>query len=241
MSNSIIMKSTLYGVSVGPGDPGLLTVNAVETIRSCGTVCYPVKKPGEKSVALEIVAGAVSLEGKDIVELVFSMDPDDSVRRASEKVALDKLCGILESGKNVAMVVLGDIGVYSTYMYINDAVKARGSPTKIIAGIPSFVYGASKAGMPLMLGNESFCVIPMAKDSSDRLDRALKEMDNIVVMKAFKSMDRIAELMEANGVPLDRATVISNLGMEGEYIGPMKAGREYGYFTTVIIKRCTRI
>ena len=219
----------------------MLTVSAVEAIRSCQTICYPVKKPGEVSTALEIARSAVSLDGKEIVELVFSMDPDDSVRRASEKVALDKLCGVLASGKDVAMVVLGDIGVYSTYMYIDAAVRERGFQTRIVAGIPSFVYGASKAAMPLMLGNESFCVIPMAKDSSDRLDNALKTMDNIVVMKAFKSMDRIADLMESNGIPLEKATVISNLGMEGEYIGPIVRGREYGYFTTVIIKRCTRI
>ena len=219
----------------------MLTVSAVEAIRSCQTICYPVKKPGEVSTALEIARSAVSLDGKEIVELVFSMDPDDSVRRASEKVALDKLCGVLASGKDVAMVVLGDIGVYSTYMYIDAAVRERGFQTRIVAGIPSFVYGASKAGMPLMLGNESFCVIPMAKDSSDRLDNALKTMDNIVVMKAFKSMDRIADLMESNGIPLEKATVISNLGMEGEYIGPIVRGRDYGYFTTVIIKRCSRI
>ena len=235
------MKSMLYGVSVGPGDPGMLTLSAVEAIRDCETICYPVKKAGEKSTALEIARSAVSLEGKEIVELVFSMDPEDSVRRASEKVALDKLCGILDSGKDVAMVVLGDIGVYSTYMYIDQAVRDRGYRTKVIAGIPSFVYGASKAGLPLMLGNESFCVIPMAKDSADRLDEALKDMDNIVVMKAFKSIDKIISLMKANNVPLERATVISNLGMDGEYIGPLVADREYGYFTTVIIKRCSRI
>lgn len=235
------MSSTLFGVSVGPGDPGLLTLNAVEVLRSCDTICYPVRKPGEESTALNIARGAVSMEGKQIEELVFSMDPDDSVRRASEKVALDKLCGILASGKDVAMVVLGDIGVYSTYMYIDAAVRERGFDSRIIAGIPSFVYGASKARMPLMLGNESLCVIPMAKDSADRLDQALKDQDNIVVMKAFKSIPKIASLMKANGVPLDKATVISNLGMEGEYIGPLDADREYGYFTTVLIKRCSRI
>jgi precorrin-2/cobalt-factor-2 C20-methyltransferase len=65
----------------------------------------------------------MSFDGKELVELVFSMDPDDSVRRASEKVALDKLCGILDRGDDVAMVVLGDIGVDSTYMYIDEAVR----------------------------------------------------------------------------------------------------------------------
>ena len=235
------MGNMLNVVSVGPGDPGLMTLNAVEALKSCDTICYPVRKSGEESTAMDIARGAVSMDGKDILELVFSMDPEDSVRRASEKVALDKLCGILDNGKDVAMVVLGDTGVYSTYMYIDGPLRERGVNIQIIAGIPSFVYGASKAGIPLMLGNESLCVIPMAKDSADRLDKALKDQDNIVVMKAFNSIPKIIELMERNDVPLDKAIVISNLGMEGEYIGPLDKGREYSYFTTVLIKRCSRI
>jgi precorrin-2/cobalt-factor-2 C20-methyltransferase len=119
------MSGRLYGVSVGPGDPGLITLNALQVLKDCKVICYPSKKPGEDSVALEIARGAMSFEGKELVELVFSMDPEDSVRRASEKVALDKLCGILDRGDDVAMVVLGDIGVYSTYMYIDEAVRGR--------------------------------------------------------------------------------------------------------------------
>lgn len=235
------MTSVLYGVSVGPGDSSMLTLKAAEILKNCDTICYPAKKEGEASVALEIARGAVDLDGKEIVELVFSMDPEDSVRRASEKVALAKLCDVLRSGKDVAFVVLGDIGVYSTYMYIDSMVREAGFRTEIIPGIPSFVYGAAKAKMPLMLGNETFCVIPMAKDNASRLDQALKTQDNIVVMKAFNSIGKIIELMESNDVPLDRATVISNLGLEGEYIGPLAADRKYGYFTTVIIKRCSNI
>ena len=30
------MKGTLYGVSVGPGDPGLVTLRAVEVLRGAG-------------------------------------------------------------------------------------------------------------------------------------------------------------------------------------------------------------
>lgn len=219
----------------------MLTLKAAEILSKCEVICYPSKKEGEDSVALEIARQAVDLDDKEIVELVFSMDPEDSVRRASEKVALDKLCGVLSSGKNVAFVVLGDIGVYSTYMYIDQMVKDRGFETEIVPGIASFIYGAAKAGIALMLGNESFSVIPMAKDSADRLDIALKTNDNIVVMKAFNSIDKIIELMNSNGVPLEKATVISNLGLEGEYIGPLDPKRHYGYFTTVIIKRCSRI
>ena len=34
----------------------------------------------------------------------------------------------------------------------------------------------------------------------------------------------------------NNAVVISNVGLEGEYVGPLDPDREYGYFTTMVIK-----
>ena len=34
----------------------------------------------------------------------------------------------------------------------------------------------------------------------------------------------------------NNALIISNVGMDGEYVGPLIPAREYGYFTTMIIK-----
>ena len=34
----------------------------------------------------------------------------------------------------------------------------------------------------------------------------------------------------------NNAIVISNVGMEGEYVGPLIPDRAYGYFKTMIIK-----
>ena len=88
-----------------------------------------------------------------------------------------------------------------------------------------------------MIGNEGLAIVPVAKENSHLLKDALENFDNVVVMKAFKSMPMIADLMESLGIPLSAATVVSNVGMEGEYIGPMDVGRTYGYFTTVLIKK----
>lgn len=231
------MKGKLYGVSVGPGDPELMTIRSKRILDGCDIIGYPVKRAGEGSTALSIVGAVVDLEGRDVREFVFSMDPNDSVRREHEKVAISELIGLLGQGKDVALITLGDVGIYSTYMYVDRAVRDAGYDTEVVPGINSFSHGASLAGLPLTLGDEGLCVIPMAKDREDLLDAALGRFENIVVMKAFKSMGRIAELMDSHGVPRDRATVMSNVGMEGEYIGPLDTGRDYGYFTTVLIKR----
>ena len=47
------MAGTLYGVGVGPGDPKLLTIQAVETLRAADCIAYPIS--GGENVALGIV------------------------------------------------------------------------------------------------------------------------------------------------------------------------------------------
>ncbi len=234
---SDIMAGKLYGIGVGPGDTGLMTLRAKEILDKCDIIGYPVKNLGEGSVALDIIKPAVDISGKEIVEFLFSMNPDDSVREKCRAEAMDRMCGLLDQGKDIAMVTLGDVGVYSTYMYIDGAIKARGYETEVVPGIPSFCHGAAVAGLPLMIGNEGLAVVPVAKENSKLLDSALENFDNVVVMKAFKSIGMIADLMASKGIDISCATVISNVGMEGEYVGPMVVDREYGYFTTVLIKK----
>ncbi len=231
------MAGKLYGVSVGPGDPGLLTLKAKELIDKSAVVAYPVHKRGEDSTALDIVKGATDLSGKKILELLFSMNPDDKVREACRSEAVKELTEALDSGMDVAMISLGDVGVYSTYMYVDEQIRNLGYETEVIPGITSFCGGAAEARIPLMIGDEDLTVIPMAKKDNGRLDLFLASSDNLVVMKAWDSMQVLADLMEKNGIPLKNATVISNVGMEGEYIGPIDVNRKYGYFTTVIVKK----
>lgn len=233
------MAGKLYGIGVGPGDPGLLTLKAKEILDKCGIIAYPVRKVGEGSTAFDIIRQVVDVSEKSIEEFLFSMDPDDSVREKCRADAMDKMCRLLDNGEDIAMVTLGDVGVYSTYMYIDNEIASRGYETEVVPGIPSFCHGAALAGMPLMIGNEGLAVVPVAKENSKLLHEALRNFDNVVVMKAFKSMNLIAGEMDELEIPRSGATVVSNVGMEDQYIGPLDLEREYGYFTTVIVKKNT--
>lgn len=231
------MKGKLFGVSVGPGDYKMITLRAKEALENSDIICFPAKAKGSSSFALSIIQQAIDITDKRIEELVFSMDPRDEVRRESENIAIKRMCQLMDEGHNIAMITIGDAGVYSTYMYTDAKIREMGYETEVIPGISSFTYGAAMARLPLMIGDESFCVIPMAKGNADRLEKAIIEMDNIVVMKAFDSMDVIADIMKRNDIPLDRATVMCDVGTEKEYIGPIDLKREFGYFTTVLIKK----
>ena len=231
------MKGKLYGIGVGPGDPGLMTLRAKELLEKSHVIAYPVKKIGEDGTALEIVKQIVDVSGKEIVELLFSMNPDDEVRKKCRSESIDRICEILDGGKDVAMITLGDVAVYSTYMYLDKRISDRGYDTEVVPGIPSFCHGAAKARLPLMIGNESLAVVSMAKHNFSDVEKALDCMSNIVVMKSFNTMPELAEMMKERSIPLSAATVMSNIGMDDEYIGPLETERKYGYFTTVLIKK----
>lgn len=230
------MKGRLYGVSVGPGEPGLLTLKAKQVIESCDIVAYPVKTAGEGSVALNIIKPVVDLSGKEVREYEFTMNPDYKVREEGWKKAYDDICAALEEGKSIAMITLGDLSIFSTYMRIDKMIKSRGYSTELVPGVPSFCHGASLAGIPLTMGEEALVVIPFNVSQFDKLNNALDNYENIVVMKAYKHVEQIADAVEKKGRDISCITVMSNIGMKDQYIGPVVRGREYGYFTTLLIK-----
>lgn len=121
------MNGTLYGVSVGPGDPGLITVRAVEVIRACGVIAVPRSSGGAERVALGIAENAVpELGKKELVELSMPMTRDPDRLEAARVAAVESLAAYLRAGRDVAFLTIGDVTVYSTYGYLHERVKAMG-------------------------------------------------------------------------------------------------------------------
>lgn len=52
------LKGTFYGVSVGPGDPELMTLQAVRLIRQCPVLAAPQTASGQM-LALDIARSAL--------------------------------------------------------------------------------------------------------------------------------------------------------------------------------------
>ncbi|MDR3282495.1 MAG: precorrin-2 C(20)-methyltransferase [Candidatus Methanoplasma sp.] len=229
------MAGRLYGVGVGPGDPDLLTLKAIRCVEAADVIAYPVKAPGEKGTALEIVMQRADLSQKETVELIFGMNADDKARKSDYGRAVAALSAILDGGKSVAVITLGDVSLYSTYMRLNADMEARGYKTAVIPGVASFCSGAAEARMPLTIGEEGLAVVSMNGDPEE-IRAAVESFDNIVLMKAGGHMGEVVKLLGDAGLK-EKATIVSNIGMDGQYVGPVDEERQYGYFTTVIVKK----
>jgi precorrin-2/cobalt-factor-2 C20-methyltransferase len=229
------MTGKLYGVGVGPGDSKLLTLRAKEVLEAADVIAVPVKAPGEESTALSIIRPVVELQGKELMPVIFKMEHSEEKRALCRKEAARQLMEQLDAGKNVAMIVLGDVSIYSTYHLAFKYIREKGYDTENIPGISSYSSGAAMACLSLVEGNQNLMIISSLKGEK-ALEKALEASDNLVVMKAGSSIPWISKLLRARNLA-DKTIVLSNIGMEGAYIGPLSEDREYGYFTTLIIKK----
>ena len=229
------MSGKLYGIGIGPGDPQLLTLRAYKLLSQAQVIAVPVKKLGEESTAQNIIRQAVDLKDKTIVALEFPMAHSKEILKESHLKAAARISGYLEQGRDVMLITLGDVSVYSTCTYVLRYVEAMGYETCIVPGIPSFCSGAALAKLPLVEGHENMAVISSIKGTK-ALEEALDRFETVVVMKAGRHMNDLCRILKEREL-VDNTTVISNAGMENQYIGPVVSEKNFGYFTTLIIKQ----
>ena len=223
-----------YSVGVGAGDGSYITLGALRALEQADIIAVPVKKYGEKSTALEIIRKEFDTDKKEISELEFRMSGDTKIREESRRNSSEKIISALKDGKDVAMITLGDVSVYSTCTYVHNAVKNAGFELEIIPGITSFCAAADKAQISLCEGNESVAIIPSLK--SNLLEKYIADFDTVVIMKSGTDTDVIYDILKKYGLE-NNAIVSSCIGMENEIIEKIQKGKSYGYFTTVIVRK----
>lgn len=220
----------LWGVGVGPGDPELLTVKAVRVLREADVVIVPDASSGDK-VALNIAKDY--LRDKQIQFVKTPMVRDKAVMDAAHEQVADTICALLDAGRQVAFLTLGDPAIYSTYMYIHQKVLRRGYAVEVVPGIPSFCAAAARLNQSLCLGKEPLTIIPASHDQNDLMDLP----GNKVFMKAGRSILELQQALADKGL-LEGASMVENCSMENEHVYPHFADLKEpsGYFSLVIVK-----
>ena len=185
---------------VGPGDPSLLTLAAVDAIQESTVVSYPVSTRGGDSLAEKIASKWITKDKKKL-PLHFPMVDDQNTLKSAWRVAGNELMKMVEIGEKVVFLAQGDISLFSTGSYLSKELEKYHPEcvVKLIPGVTSFSAAAAKSKLPLAFQEEELLVLPVP-DSYDELksilsDAALKKRV-VVLLKLGKKWEWVKLLLE---------------------------------------------
>ncbi len=226
----------LVGVGVGPGEPDLITLRAVDALRRADVVVAPSSAADAVGRAEAIVRQAAP--ELSVIRVPFDMSPSRRARDRSIDEAASVVCGLCEEGNEVAWITLGDPLVYSTFPSVAEAVK-RLRPSTVVCQVPGIMaFQALAARTSTVVADERTKVtIRTALDGED-LEPDLEDEDTtLVVYKGGRRLPEVAGAACALG--RDRNAVAGELlGMPGERVGglaDMAARGPASYLATVIV------
>ncbi|AWI78457.1 precorrin-2 C(20)-methyltransferase [Parazoarcus communis] len=234
----------LIGVSLGPGDPDLITRRGWAALQSGARWAYPVKRAEETSYALGIARRGGLAIPDDAAELVFPMTRDGTALAKAWARAASRTVELLASGRDVAFLVEGDASTYSTFRHLARAVRelAPAVTVETIPGVSSFAAAAARADVALAEEDETLAVIPAAY-GVPVIDHLLDEFDTLVLMKVKPLLDEVLDLLERRGL-IATSCFIEKVGSPEERVVRDVAslrGEKVNYLSLLLVQNPKRV
>ncbi|MGK7939244.1 MAG: precorrin-2 C(20)-methyltransferase [Crocosphaera sp.] len=186
MAQSISMEKylgTLYGISVGTGDPELITVKGQRLLKKVPVIAFPLGVEQRSGLAQRIIAPWITAK-QTTLPLYFPYVQDEQQLQKAWKKAAETVWQYLEQGLDVAFACEGDVSFYSTFTYLAQTLL-KDHPQVVITTIPgvcSPMAAASVLGIPLTLRSQNLAILP-ALYNENELEIVLTWADVIVLLK----------------------------------------------------------
>ncbi len=233
------MTGRLIGVGVGPGDPGLLTLKAIDALHQADVVAY-FAKAGNASNARSIVAA--HLNGTQELPLLYPVTTEIPKEDAAYRDAIGAFYDAsaltvakhLDDGRTVAVLSEGDPLFYGSYMHLHVRLSSR-YPAEVIAGVTGMSGCWSSIGVPMTQGDDVFTVLPGTLPEYE-LERRLADANAAVVMKIGRHLAKVRRALDRAG-RLDRAIYVERGTMANASVMPLtdKLDGCAPYFAVVLV------
>ena len=208
----------LIGVSLGPGDPELITRRGWTALQSGARWIYPTKKAEEFSYALSIVERGGLAVPTDAVELVFPMTRDAQALGRAWALAATRTVELLAEGRDAVFLVEGDASTFATFGHLARVVRELVPEVEVetIPGVSSFAAAAATTGLPLAEEDETLAIIPTAYGIAV-IDHLLDDFDTLILLKVKPLLEDVLDLLERRGL-LATSCFIEKVGAPDERI-----------------------
>jgi precorrin-2/cobalt-factor-2 C20-methyltransferase len=235
----------LIGVSLGPGDPGLITRRAwAELQRTDAVWTYPIRSTKTESYALDIALRAGVRLPAQHQPLLFPMTHDEEKLTRHWLRAADTVLPMLQAGRDVLFLVEGDAFTYATFGHLARTLRALDArvAVTVIPGVNAYTAACATLQQPLAEQDDTVAIVPAAYGVS-ALDRLLPDFDTLVLLKVKPLMDALIDWLQARGL-IAHSRFIERCGAPDERVVidvPSLRGQKVSYLSLIIVKNPGRI
>jgi precorrin-2/cobalt-factor-2 C20-methyltransferase len=242
------MTGTLYTVSVGPGDPELLTLKAARILGAVQAYAFFAKR-GRPGHAASVARAHLRPEAEALrfdYPFTTELPPDHADYRLAIDAFYEQAAGALarhlDAGRDIALLCEGDAFFYGSAMYVFDHLAGR-YRHEVVPGVAGMAGGWARAGLPMTHGDDVLSVLPGTLDQAALTDR-LRATDAVVVMKVGSHLPKIRAALAAAGRGAE-AVYVERATMADERILPLAAlpddGRPAPYFSLILVPGRKRV
>jgi precorrin-2/cobalt-factor-2 C20-methyltransferase len=237
-----VKPGILYGVSVGTGDPELITVKGLRILQSSNIVAFPAGVNNRLGVAQKIIQGWLGPH-QQILPLEFPYVQDELKLKVAWSKAAQQVGQKLTLGNNIAFACLGDVNFYGTFTYLAQTLR-RSHPEVTIETIPgvcSPMAIASVLGIPLTVNLQKMAVLP-ALYAVQELETALNWAEVVVLLKVSSVYPQVWQILEQRNLLASSAIVEKATFPEQKIYRDLRnyPQLDLSYFSVLLINRTVK-
>lgn len=206
------MTGKVFIVGAGPGDPKLITLKAVESIKSADVVLY------DRLVSKKIVA----MIPKRAEKMYVGRDVGDDYKH--QDTTNDMMVKFAKKNKIVVRLKGGDPFIFGRGGEEAEFLRKHKVKYEIIPGITSGIGSAEYSGIPLTHRKFASSVVFVtghedAKKSEGVVDwkRLAKAVDTIVIMMGLSRLDVISKKLISGGLSKNTPVAVIQNGTTDEH------------------------
>ena len=227
-------------VGVGPGDPSLLTIAALNAIKKAKVIVFPLSDDNKKSFAAKIVKKYTRF--KKNIPIIFPMartdfDPDEIWSNAVEKIVK-----FIKNGESVVLLCLGDTSLFASSSNILRIIKNNYPEiiTNTIPGISSLSAAAALNDFDLVKKGETL-IIKECPSSNSELTSIIRERRGkktvLAIMKVGKRWNIVRETLKKENI-IHKSLIAISVGMPDQVIQYASQYKKdvMPYFSLILIR-----
>lgn len=206
------MTGKVFIVGAGPGDPKLITLKAVEAIKSSDVVLY------DRLVSKKIVA----MIPKKSEKMYVGRDVGDDYKH--QDATNDLMVQLAKKNKNVVRLKGGDPFIFGRGGEEAEFLRKHKVKYEIIPGITSGIGSAEYSGIPLTHRDYASSVVFVtghedAKKKEGVVDwkKLAKAVDTIVIMMGLSRLEIISKKLISGGLDKNTPVAVIQNGTTDEH------------------------